>query len=533
MDKSKALQNKIQVALNDQKTWLPEIDSYIDFLKGKQYPEKPKKDQVTFNILHTTIQAILRSILTGKSYIYVDPASGEAINFYEIVEKVINDWWVRLDIQTQIEFSVLDYAALGMGVTYTDWDFRLDVKGEIISDTPFALNIPYKDFLIDPETQAQEINEAKYMIRKYVKLTKELKADPRYKKTKNIKGDVKLKSNISGQASGEQIDRTTLFQIWIPEDQCSYVMRQDSDDILREVPNKLGREYPFELLQNYKMPDELRPFGEIKILYEPQKILNRLYSLVITHAKRVSNRQFTANEQVKDSELRKLKDAEDGEIIKVEGTARASDVITPIMDLQLSADVYRAFELINNAIVQLSAVSEYRRNIMPKSERKATEAAFVEQASEMSSNAKSEDVGKHCEAVARKLFKHEANVVTREITYKDEKTGDWIAKPYNGSSFPGVYDFKWESGVAAPINAQNRQGKSIQLINGLALLVRGAPQLAQTINWTELLRSTLTDFDTKNKEKILTPDPNMQMQQMQPQGVQGGQGNIVSQMMGQ
>ena len=43
-----------------------------------------------------------------------------------------------------------------------------------------------------------------------------------------------------------------------------------------------------------------------------------------------------------------------------------------------------------------------------------------------------------------------------------------------------------------------------------------------SINWTELLRSTLADSDTKNAEKILTPEvqPGMEpgMEGMTPEG---------------
>ena len=132
------------------------------------------------------------------------------------------------------------------------------------------------------------------MIRHYLKSVKELKEDERYKHTKNLKGDVKLSSEI--YKDGEGAEQVNLYQIWIPDDECSYVLREGSEDILREVENKFGREYPFSLLLNYKMPDELYPFGEIKVLYEPQKLLNRIYSLILTHARRVSTRQYAKND---------------------------------------------------------------------------------------------------------------------------------------------------------------------------------------------------------------------------------------------
>jgi len=524
MEKSKALRTRLQAAINYQKIRMTEAEDYINFLKGKQYAKKPKKDEATFNICHTTVQAILNSILRGNSHIYTEPLTSDAVETYQLVEKVINQYWTKLKVKYQLEFSVIDYAALGLGVSYVDWDFRLNEEGKITNDDPFVLHIPYSDFLIDPEATVEEIMEAKYMIRKYYKPTKELKADSRYKHTKNITGDKKLKEDITKEKS-DDIERTTLYQIWVPEDQASYVMREGSDDILREVENKFGREYPFVLLQNYKMPGELFPYGEVKILYEPQKILNRIFSLILTHARRVSTRQYAINDLINITEARKLKDAEDGEILKVEGNAKASDVISPIMDAPLSVDVYRAYELINSAIVQLTSISEYRRSSMPREQRKATEAVYIEQGTEMSTNSKAEDVAEHCEEIAKKLFTlltNENNKESREITYKDEKSGQWVSAAYNGSSFPGKYSFRWESGVEAPINQSTRYQKALALLNTISVCVKANPQLMASINWTELLRSTLADSDTKNAEKILTPEvqPGMEpgMEGMTPEG---------------
>jgi len=534
MEKSKALRTRLQAAINTQKIRMSEANDYINFLKGKQYAKKPKRDEATFNICHTTVQAILNSILRGNSHIYTEPLTSDAVETYQLVEKVINQYWTKLKVKYQLEFTVIDYAGLGLGVSYVDWDFRLNEKGEIISDDPFVLHIPFSDFLIDPEATVEEIYEAKYMIRKYYKSTKELKADSRYKHTKNVTGDKKLAEDISKDKS-DDIQRTTLYQIWIPDDSASYVMREGSDDILREVENKFGREYPFVLLQNYKMPGELFPYGEVKILYEPQKILNRIFSLILTHARRVSTRQYAINDLIDITEARKLKDAEDGEILKVEGNARAADVISPIMDAPLSVDVYRAYELINSAIVQLTLISEYRRSSMPREQRKATEAVYIEQGTELSTGSKAEDVAEHCEEIAKKLFTlitAKENIATSEITYKDEKSGQWVSTAYNGSSFPGKYSFRWESGVEAPINQSTRYQKAIALLNTISAITKANPQLMASINWTELLRSTLADSDTKNAEKILTPEIQPGMQPgMTPeqQGMEGGQPQIVGQ----
>ncbi len=518
MEKSKALKNKLQAAINAQKLILAETDDYIDFLKGKQYKGKPKKHEVTFNICHTTIQAVLNSILRGNSFIYVDPDSPEAVMInpddptqtppYQLVEKVINYWWKKLKVKYQLELTTIDYAALGLGISYTDWDYQTDEDGKIVKDQPFVLHIPFKDFLIDPRARTEEIYEAKYMIRKYIKPTKELKKDSRYKHTKNIKGDVKMSKDIY-QSTDDSTESTTLYQIWLLDEGVSYVMRSESDDILREVENKFGREYPFTLMQNYKMPDELMPFGDIKVLYEPQKTLNKIFTLILTHANRVSTRQYTANDLIKVEELRKLKDAQDGEVLKVEGSGKASDIISPIQDAPLSADVYRAYEMINSAIVQLSSISEYRRSIQPRDQRKATEAAYIEQGTELSTSSKAEDVTEHCEEIARKLFKlitNESNINTQQITYKDDKTGAWMSQGYNNSSFPGEYSFRWESGIEGPLNEASRQQKSIGLLQAIANVVRLNPQITQTLNWKELLKSSLAPFNLKNIDEILTPE---------------------------
>jgi hypothetical protein len=527
MEKSKALKTRLQAAINAQKLRINEAEDYINFLKGKQYPKVPKKDEVTFNICHTTVQAILNSILRGKPYIYVEPLSPEAVGLSPIVEKVVNWWWEKIKVKYQLELSIIDYAALGFGVTYSDWDFEQNEYGMIINDEPLVRHIPFKDFLIDPKFTVEEIYQCDYMIRKFIRPTKEIKKDSRYKHTKNLKGDVSLSKEIYKDVS-DDIEQTTLYQIWIPDDEASYIMVEGSDDILREVENKFGREYPFTIMQNYKMPSEQFPFGEVKILYESQKLINRLYSLVITHAKRVATRQFTYNDLIKIEEVRKLRNAEDGEIFKVEGNAKPTDAIAPIPDAPLSSDIYKAIELLGSMVVQLTSISEYRRSIMPKDQRKATEAVYIEQGTEMSTSSKAEDVAEHCENIAKKIFKlltHEQNINTRQITYKDEKTGQYVTQEYNNASFPGEYSFRWESGVAAPINAATRQQKITSFLSVLGTIAASNPNILQRINWQELLQSIATDFEIKNIEQILTPEQPVQSGQVltPEQPVQSGQ----------
>ena len=532
MEKYKALKNKLQGAINYQKTYLPEINDYIEFLKGKQYDHKPTKDEATFNICHTTVQAILNSVLRGNSYMYVDPASEKAkepafnpLNrATEIpslyVEKVINFWLDYLKVKYQVELSATDYAALGLGVTYVDWELQKDEDGKIVKDEPFVLHLPYKDFLIDPRGTTENIYEADHMIRKFVMPTKMLKKDKRYKHTKGISGDTKLSADL--YTDKDLSECTTLYRIWCIDEGASYVMTEGNDKILRTIPNKLGREYPFVLMQNYKMPEELMPYGEVKVLYEPQKVLNKIFSLIMTHAKRVSTRQYAANSKIKKEELRKLKDAKDGEVLMVEGNTNPNEAIGVIQDAPLSSDVYRAYELINNAVVQLTSISQYRRSIMPQQQRKATEAAYIEQGTELSVNSKAEDIKEHHEEISRKLFKlitHEDNIDTKEVTYKNEKTGEWDTIKYNNQSFPGEYKFRWESGVEGPLNKATRQQKALGLLQTLANMTRLNPVIAQTVNWTELLKSTLKDFDIKNIDEILSPDPMMQQQMMGQGGV--------------
>jgi len=163
---------------------------------------------------------------------------------------------------------------------------------------------------------------------------------------------------------------------------------------------------------------------------------------------------------------------------------------------------------------------------MPQQQRKATEAAYIEQGTELSTSSKGEDVTEHCEDIARKIFKlitNENNINTQQITFKDEKSGEWMKADYNNESFPGEYSFRWESGVEGPLNAASKQQKALALLDTLANISRLNPQVTQKINWTELLRSTLTSFDIKNLEEILTPEE-MPMGQVGMEGQQMGAG---------
>ena len=155
---------------------------------------------------------------------------------------------------------------------------------------------------------------------------------------------------------------------------------------------------------------------------------------------------------------------------------------------------------------------------MPQGQRKATEAAFVEQGTELSTSAKAEEVAKHSEDIAKKLYKYitdSRNINTQQITYKDERTGAWTTTKYNNESFPGEYKFRWESGVEGPLNKSTKQQKMLGVLQTIANMTRMNPQVAQSINWNLLLKTALKDFDIKNLDEIISPQP------MPPQGQEG------------
>ena len=506
MERSKALKSRIDCAENYFKYKLKdEMENYSNFVKGKQYKGTPDKDEVTFNIIHSTCQAVLDAILQNDPYIYIEPEDVSAIEPAPLLEKVLNREVIKLKVRRQVKLTTLDYVWFGMGITYCGYDY-IQKNGEIIKDQPSILRVPFKEFYIDPETRIEDLNSAKYMIRKIIKPTKDLKEDERYRHRKQFKADHILDENITkNQLSKDDLGRTTLYEIWSLDDKCAYVMSRDSDYIHREVPNLFGDSYPFLLMRNYEMPDELYPFGDIKILYEPQIILNRIFSLLIAHAKNAETIYMRNPDILIDEEARKLKNAKDREILSVQGDPEKA--LVPVQNANLSPDVLNAFKIISDAITQLSRVSEYRKSMMPTGQRKATEAILVEQGSELSSTTKREDVEELYEEIARKIFimiraKYDN---TRSILYKED--GQWNSAEYSKDTFPGEYSFRIEAGSTGPTNSYVRQQNAIAKLNVIKDLATTNEQVAAMINWQELLKSTLTDFDVKNIDQIIIAAP--------------------------
>jgi hypothetical protein len=508
MERSKALKSRIDCAENYFKYKLKdEMETYANFVKGKQYKGTPDKDEVTFNIVHSTCQAVLDAILQNDPHIYIEPEDASAIEPAPLLERVLNREIPKFKVRRQVKLTTLDYVWFGMGITYCGYDYEVK-NNEIVKDQPSILHTPLKEFYIDPETRIEDINSAEYMIRKIIKPTKKLKEDERYRHRKQFKADHVLDEDITKNLlSKDDIGRTTLYEIWSLDDGCAYAMTRDSDYIHREIPNLFGDSYPFLLMRNYEMPDELYPFGDIKILYEPQIILNRIFSLLIAHAKSAETIYVRNPDILPDEEARKLKNAKDREVLSVTSGADPTKALVPVENANLSPDVMNAFKIISDVITKLSRQSEYRQSSMPTEQRKATEAMLVEQGSEMSSNTKREDIEELYEEIARKIFvmiraKYDN---TRSILYKED--GKWITANYNKDAFPGEYSFRIEAGSTGPTNSYVRQQNAIAKLNVIKDLAATNKQVAAMINWQELLKSTLTDFDVKNTDQIIMAAP--------------------------
>ena len=525
-----------------------------DLYRGKHWPRTTvNQDLVAVNLAFSTVNVIAPSVSVNYPKVVVSPNKEENQDRATFVEAIINYMWRHHDFRKPFQRCVKDFLIFGHGWIKVGWKFveqertlgdaereemgnaavleadqfaleepelglALPINAEItanvpttamtvVEDQPFVDRVSPFDIFVDPEATC--IEDAHWIAQRVVRPLEEAKKDKRYKASarKNLTADSLLNPMFAPTDRQEreefliEEERTVVFEFYDIENNTMAVVPQSGDEFLVDpaaMPYAYGQ--PFVMLRNYDVPDYFYPMGDLESIESLQLELDMTRSQLVNARKRYA-RKYLFHERSFGPEGREaLESDEDGRLVPVvDENKPLSEIVVPMPQTPLSADVYNFSAIIEEDINTVSGVSEYARGQMPEIRRTATEASIIADAGNSRVAEKLAIVELAIAHVARRVVQVMQQFMTGEQMARVSTRGPQdMFVTYTRDDIVGEFDFSVEAGSTQPINDTVRKRQAVELMQALA------PLVGTVIDPAALARYVLQNaFAVKDPDKFI------------------------------
>jgi hypothetical protein len=497
--------------------------------------------------------------------VVVSPNQPEDQDRAAFVEAVVNHMWRHHDYQTPFKRAVKDFLIFGHGWVKVGWQFleqertlaeaersemMTEAQGEvdafammnpllaaelptetdiaaslpetamtIVEDQPFVERVSPYDIFVDPE--ATSLDDARWIAQRIIRPLDEAQRDKRYKPSarKRLDADASTSAGYDDRNDVERYlfdeERVIVYEFYDIAENTMSVCSQSGDEFLVDpVPMPYAYGQPFVMLRNYDVPDQFYPIGDLEAIQSLQEELDKTRTQLVNARKRYA-RKYLYHERSFGPEGREaLESDEDGRLVPVvDENKPLSEVVMPMPQIPLSADVYNVSAIIEQDINMVSGVSEYARGQMPEIRRTATEASIIADAGNARAADKLAIVELALSHIARRVVQVMQQYMTGEQMARVATTGGGnLFITYTRDDITGEYDFAIEAGSTQPMNDTIRKNQAVNLLNAMA------PLVGTVINPAELAKHVLQQgFDIKDPEKFI-----IQQQPQLPAGPEQG-----------
>ena len=530
------------------------IEKWRNYYRGKHWASQwggedsgtdAYRDKVVDNMVFANIRSIMPSINFNNPKVFVDarrPPFREGNTLFDtnaassMGEALINYRIQELQLKREVDKCLLDallgpWGVMQLGYTANIEKIKgvnkLEVNELIQGDSPFAMRVSPLDFRVDAEALDSHLNDAGWVGKKWVKTLDEVKNNPKYENTKNLKPNATVKTDFSGSGvvspsdeklmHGSDFARVEGWDFWSLRDGREITIVDTHDKFLRnEKEWSLDYDgYPFKTLYFNENPDELYPISDVDIYLSAQDELNRYRSLQLSHARRISQRKYIARANAfDDGELDKIEYGPDGSI--AETTGDPNTAIVPLRDAGTSQDIYIAINQLKASINETSGVAQFEKGIAQKFDT-ATEPALIAQSTSIKRAERLQTLENFYLDVSKTLLKIDQQTLSdtsiplnqRQFDAAQVRTpsklekitgaeGAVVLQPWLNVSkedIRGDYDFTMDLGSTEPINQEKRK----QDIVTLSQILAGNP----FIKSDEATRRILDAFDIKDQDSLL------------------------------
>lgn len=534
----------------------------IDMYRGKQFePTTTSEDRIAINIAFATINVIEPSIAINYPKITVNATDPSEEDQATITEAVINYWWRHQEVKPEFrrsakDFLIIGHAWLKVGYRYaegmkerkledvqseqdalknqadqfalenpdqagdlpSDDEINANVPTEepyVITDHPFVERVSPFDVYVDPEATC--ISDMKWIAQKVVRPLEDVKTDARYTSAarSRLKSDTTradAPSNDPKDSKNDDIKRVTLWEFYDMQRRTVSVFTEQGDDksefLLAPQPQPYAYGMPYVMFRSYDVPDQFYPIGDLEMLEPLQGELNKTRSAMMNNRKKYARKYLYQADLISPTAADALISDVDGALVPIEGNVDLKDVVQPVPQVPLDAQMYQYSDVILKDADRISGVSEYERGELPETRRTATEASIVQDAANARASdklAQIEDVVRH---VASRLVTLAQTYMTGEQVIRVVGPSGNIWVPFSREDIQGEFDFDVEAGSTKPRNDTQKKQQAMQLFNTLLPFAQPTPLSPAIVDPRVLIEDLLRNgFDIKNPEKYLAPPP--------------------------
>lgn len=547
------------------------------FLNDHKFTE----EYAAINAVYPIVKNVIPSLYYKNPYILALPKRKQDEDSAPYVSAILNYYFNELNIKETNKKVIFDAFVLGFGISKMGYQTKFGIapteknvekekkdrekeksrsflekiglrkpKEEelpqnpelnefIRSESPWVVHINPFNFGMDPT--ATSIYDAKYVYEKIRKKLADVKADPNYKNTKDLKG-IDIEKDYAKQIPTTQIENfkeIELYEIHYKTDEGIniLVLAKDGDtyEALRHDKSIYEVDgYCYEMLTFNQHGHSLYPISDIDVIKPLQDRLNTTFENVLDQIDTFVTKIAVNETKLTDAGKKALRDGQLGSIVAFKDDP--GPAIKEIVLTQVKGDLMSVIERLIDVVSLETGITRAMLTGLTTAET-ATEAQIGQSGQNLRLSDKADNVSDFSNHQARKLWQiirqfvdlEEIELITGDTAF-DEITGvprykwlDEINADMTEKLSKGEYDLRIEVGSSQkpdlPILRKQIENL-VNILGGKGVLEMFAMQ-GYKIELAEILRSYLQLFPDvfKNIGRIIKPiSPGAQQPQPQLPG---------------
>lgn len=337
----------------------------------------------------STIETMTSALFGAKPKFNYTPPQDKADQNTDILNGLLDYYWDKDQWNIKVISWGRTFLMLGTSVIYLYWDI----------DHPVMINVPIRDFFIDP--MATTLENARYMGRRYLTTKDELKsfevvdlegkqdADGNYQMKPKYQNIDKINAGVKGDntdkqekdmfygstTSNPEDEQVEVIEYWTCDKVISIANRsvviEDAENYYKTQARKQGDKYPegimpFSCLRDYVDESLFYAKGEVDFISEEQELLNDITNQNIDSITFTLNQMYTLSPNYAHllNEIENLP----GAVYLAEPGA-----LSPIQQRPIPPDAFNERMNLKNEIRETTASNEVVKGVSQDSQATATE----------------------------------------------------------------------------------------------------------------------------------------------------------------
>lgn len=553
-EETKARYRRMKVAERYYETeFQPRYEECQRLLKGEHY--KARDDhQVVVNVYPHIIETLTHSVTFAHPEIIIKPMDPQGQANQETAEKVAAYDYRKSHAHREARRAFKESRMYNFGVVMVGWEFetdeacytdqRLPVEGEppdpqavldaVTSGNPpppavpkakvkkdqfYCKRLDPRSFRVSPEATwvVEDMPWCGYV--EYRELG-DVKGDPRYKNTKNLKGS---DQNLTGYFDREKDEkgqdiptppdmrRVKLMHYYEKRRRLHMVFCDEHENaLLSEAWAWDHDRYPFRLVFNEPPEDQFYGMPPMLLWKHMQQEINHFHTQLAIHIRRFVRKYVARTGAFTEANKKKLMSGTDGTV--VETTEDPTSSLVPVLDAQISPDVYNYEAKVMQYLSLLSGIDQYEMSRAPT--KRMTQEEVNQVASSGGARAKraAASFEELCGEIAEEIiaWNQQYAVRTRQLpVVENDQVVDW--QGWTKDEIAGEYSFEVYVGSTEIKNKAGQVEELGFLLQSLAPFFGPDPATGQPMLQAKpFLRQFLSLVpDLKDVAAIVGPDTPM------------------------